>query len=57
LKKTVKISDEAYMKSIKSFFTNKKIDFADELSFMIENDMNMMRLSDLKSALASFGVF
>lgn len=57
MKKTVKISDEAYLKSIKDFFKKKQIDIAGEMEFLVENESMIMRLSDLKTTLGNFGVF
>ena len=51
-KKSVKISDDGFLKSMRDYFTLKNVNFAEELNFLISNDdrrKDRMRLSDLKS--------
>ena len=59
-KKSVKISDEGFLKNMKDIFTLKKIDFGGELKFLIENpdeSDDKVRLSDLQVLIANFNIF
>jgi hypothetical protein len=59
-KKSVKISDEGFLKNMKDVFTLKKIDFGGELKFIIDNpdgSDDKVRLSDLQVLIANFNIF
>jgi hypothetical protein len=58
IKKSVKISDDGFLKSTKDLFTLKRIDYAGELKFLIpEDDSSRMRLADLKKNLSNQSIF
>jgi hypothetical protein len=60
IKKTVKISDDGFLKSTRDHFTMRKIAFGEELKFLIDNPdqrEDRIRLGDLKIALSSEGIF
>jgi len=60
IKKSVKISDDGFLKSTKDFFSLKKIDYAEELKFLIpeeQPEQDRMRLADLRSHLGNQSIF
>jgi len=57
LKKSLKISDDGFLKSARDHFKLKKIAFADELRFFIEDGGTRMRLGDVRENLGAKGVF
>ena len=58
LKKSVKISDDGFLKSMRDHFTLKNIHFGEELKFFItDDDDTRMKLSELHTNLMSKGIF
>ena len=57
MKKSVKISDEGFLKSARDHFTLKKIAFGDEIRFALDEGQTRLRLGELRSVLGSKGVY
>jgi hypothetical protein len=60
IRKSVKISDDGFLKSMKDFFATKNIKLFEEMTFLVpgnEETLHKMRLGELQQHISNQSIF